>query len=199
MHTLLTRALDILFPPSADMRIVRALTPTDVARLYAPRAVHDMTALSAFSDVRVRALIHEAKFHGSDQATSLLAHLVDEHLRNTSHHYDCIIPIPLSPARKRARGYNQVEEVLQKTHTSIPVVCGALIRSKNTRPQTDLDKVERLKNMHGAFAVKRPESIHNKSILLVDDVTTTGATLREAKAALLKHSPASVTCIAIAH
>ena len=72
-------------------------------------------------------------------------------------------------------------------------------RVRDTRPQTELARNERISNMRKAFIIKQPQQIVGKHIVLLDDVTTTGATLHAAKAALLLHHPASVTCIALAH
>jgi ComF family protein len=111
--------------------------------------------------------------------------------------------VPLSHKRKKERGYNQVELVAQRacTKTSARLEKHILLKVRHTPPQTTLSKSERLKNVVGAFGIHdhTAEKISGKHIILLDDVTTTGATLHAAKAALLPHSPASVTCLALAH
>ena len=101
----------------------------------------------------------------------------------------------------RARGYNQVTEVLRyalhENHHALSL--NTLTRIRDTRPQVELNRLERLTNMKEAFLVTRPESVAGKDIILVDDVVTTGATLHEAEAALMLHNPRSVTLLALAH
>ncbi len=77
-----------------------------------------------------------------------------------------------------------------------------LVRTRHTPPQTELDRAQRLKNLHGAFTINArgvPNTISSLHILLLDDVMTTGTTLRSAKAALATLRPASITCVALAH
>ncbi len=193
--------LEILFPLSDDALTVRSLTGRDVSMLYVPTFINGITTLSRYHDAPVRALVHEAKFHNNTDAACVLATLFTKHLEAQRIHIDTVIPIPLSRARMRARGYNQVERVL----SACPLPNGTEVRTdilkriRNTKPQTDLERKERLINVCNAFGVAHGDAIAGKHILLVDDVTTTGATLLEAKNALLKHFPASVTCIALAH
>lgn len=199
MRGLLSTFLDALFPPNEEALTVRALEEDTVSLLFAPRLVSGVSALARFSDKRIRALIHEAKFHQNERAFALLAHLVERYLDEHPRTFDCIVPIPLSPKRLRERGYNQVTEVLRAKPLPVPVLPGALTRSRHTSPQTALGRKERLTNVVGAFTVRESQLIAGKRVLLIDDVTTTGATLAEARRALRMAHPASVTCIALAH
>ena len=157
--------------------------------------------LSEYKNKNVQALIHEAKFHHNTKAWAHLHMLLAMHFSKISEPVDYIIPIPLSRARMRARGYNQVSEILKAhpTENKYPILEEVLVRTRHTKPQTELKRNERLTNMHDAFSVVHGERIMGKHILLVDDVTTTGSTLKAAKATLLPYSPASVTCLAFAH
>jgi len=106
------------------------------------------------------------------------------------------IPIPLHPSRYNFRGFNQAEVIAQALHKrlNIPVKTNILIRSKKTIPQVEMkDRDKRLTNMKNAFSI--PHSlflIPNSGIFLIDDVFTTGATLRSAASAL-KH--VGVKCV----
>jgi ComF family protein len=110
------------------------------------------------------------------------------------------VPIPLHPSRFRNRGFNQAEVIAQALNKrlNIPVKTDVLIRIKKTTPQVEMKKrEERLKNMKDVFAVSFPElkkfqfreceRKDHRAILLIDDVFTTGATLRSA-ASILKHA-----------
>jgi ComF family protein len=201
MHYLFLKFVDLVFPKTPDARIVDTLTHEEVVGLFLPRNTFEVCGLSSYTDPRVRALIHEAKFYGNKKAFATLNTLFSLYLTRYTQPVDMIIPIPLSRARLRARGYNQVLEILKagKSVSIPPIATDILYRSRHTRPQTELTKAERLINMRNAFGAAHGELLAGKHILLIDDVTTTGATLRAAKAALLPHSPASVTCIALAH
>ncbi len=101
---------------------------------------------------------------------------------------EAIVPVPVHPSRRRARGFNQAEvlaEVLGKK-LGIPVKPEMLIREKRTRPQKELTAAERLKNLSGAFSAR--EGIHGiRRVLLVDDIYTTGSTI-EACARVLRNA-----------
>ncbi len=200
MQKLFVTLFDILFPPSADTLRVRTLSKMHVRALFQFHHTEDILVLSHFSNPDIRALIHETKFQNNTHATKLLGALCDLYFEKHLHEYDIIIPAPLSSRRMRERGYNQVYEVLRTLPHIRPYICtDVLKRSLHTTPQTELNRAERLSNIKNAFAVQNPSAIFGKHILIVDDVVTTGATIREAKASLLPHSPASVTCLSFAH
>ncbi|MFH1847155.1 MAG: ComF family protein [Candidatus Omnitrophota bacterium] len=92
---------------------------------------------------------------------------------------DFIIPVPLHKTRYLNRGFNQSDLIAKKLKTILQIpLCGHnLIKIKNTRSQTSLTKKERLENLKDSFRLKYPLEISKKTIILVDDVFTTGATL----------------------
>ena len=104
---------------------------------------------------------------------------------------DCVVPVPLHWRREHQRGFNQAREIAR--HLGPPVVC-ALVRRRETRPQVELAADRRKANVAGAFAARRAwfrdDEIRGKNVLLVDDVSTTGATL-EACAHVLNERGAS--------
>ncbi len=200
VHTCI-HIIDYIFPPSSDALIVQALNVSDVHKLYTSTYIDGIRALTSYKNQRVRALIHEAKFHHNERAYTLLGMLMTRYFEETTGSLDNIVPIPLSGARLRARGYNQVQEVLKRATIPphIHIRTDILVRKIHTKPQTELTRSERLLNVRDAFGIADVTLIKDKHILIVDDVLTTGATLRAAKATLLPHGAASVTCIAFAH
>ncbi len=201
MHPLLIKVLDYIFPPSADQTVVHDFTSEMMHKKYALRNNNGVWSLTPYSDIDIRAIVHEAKFHGNKKAFMLLGTLLKVYLGEQTQPFDTIIPLPLSSSRLRARGYNQVWEILktQEADALDTLDTTSLLRIRNTRPQTELERSARLLNMHNAFSVKNSGAITRKHILIVDDVTTTGATLQSAKASLLPYNPASITLLAIAH
>ncbi|MBI5004615.1 MAG: ComF family protein [Candidatus Lloydbacteria bacterium] len=116
-----------------------------------------------------------------------------------------IVPIPLSKKRLRERGFNQSEKIIEECkrldkNKSFLFANDILCKTKETAPQASTkDRPERLKNIRGCFAVANPEKVKNKVVIVVDDITTTGATLREAITALEHAGAARAIGIAIAH
>ncbi|MBE5963146.1 MAG: ComF family protein [Lachnospiraceae bacterium] len=97
---------------------------------------------------------------------------------------DYLVPIPLHPAKRRKRGYNQAEILARKIGETlgIPVIPNLLKRNRNTIPQKTLDDKERLKNLRRAFSFGTglkcsDEGLRNIKIMLVDDIYTTGSTI----------------------
>ncbi|WP_373483163.1 ComF family protein [Acetobacterium sp.] len=113
---------------------------------------------------------------------------------------DLIIPVPLHSNRQSERGYNQSEKIAQgireglsqNNHRAPELATDILIRSRDTPHQIGQGREERLCNLTGAFNVEHIETIQNKTILLVDDVLTTGATLAETSLTLLEAGAAQV-------
>lgn len=91
---------------------------------------------------------------------------------------DGVVPVPLHPERLAERGFNQSEIISSLLHwkLGLPMI-DVLMREKYTSPQVGLSRRERLQNLKNAFVLKEPQKIQGKVLWLVDDVTTTGATL----------------------
>lgn len=107
---------------------------------------------------------------------------------------DMILPVPLHRTRIRERGYNQ-STLLAKMVSSISgkdLCLDAVVRTKATKSQSKLDHEERLINLEDAFRVVLPEIIKNKTVVVVDDVLTTGTTLDEITKTLLNSGAQSV-------
>ncbi|MBP3925612.1 MAG: ComF family protein [Clostridium sp.] len=98
---------------------------------------------------------------------------------------DVLVPVPVHPARRRQRGFNQAELLAQalSVELKLPVCSDVLRRTKKTEPQKDLTPSERLKNLEEAFEAR---AICGRTVLLVDDIYTTGSTIEACTRALLK-------------
>ncbi len=113
---------------------------------------------------------------------------------------DVVIPAPLHPARLRERGFNQslmLSEGISKKF-SIPLPVGSLIKKRHTRHQALLGKKERWTNIHGAFTITSPSVFKDKSVLVVDDLLTTGATASEIARTLKENGAKSVYVLTLA-
>lgn len=115
-----------------------------------------------------------------------------------------LVPVPIHPSRRRTRGYNQAEELAKRLSAlwQIPVDSGLLVRKKKTAPQRELNPAERLKNLRAAFGMN-PDYDSSRGIpetvILVDDIYTTGSTVeacsRVLKQAGVKRVYVVVVCI----
>ena len=110
---------------------------------------------------------------------------------------DLILPVPLHPKRLRERGFNQAL-LLAQDLAPAKLQRDLLRRLRHTKPQAGLTPKERGENVKGAFAVTEPRQVAGKNLLLVDDVFTTGATVRECAKVLLKAGAARVEVITAA-
>lgn len=113
---------------------------------------------------------------------------------------ELILPVPLHRKRLRQRGYNQSQllaQVLEK-RWRVPLSIGNLRRVRWTEPQTGLDALSRVENVDGAFAVRDPQRLKGKRVLLVDDVFTTGSTMRACAEALHEAGVAAVFAVTVA-
>ena len=106
--------------------------------------------------------------------------------------FDLIVPVPLSSTRQRERGYNQSQLLAEQIalNYSLKLSINNLIRTRHTNFQAQLSVKERWTNIHGAFRIKHPSEFQNKSVLVIDDLLTTGATASEA-ARVLRNSGAN--------
>ena len=129
--------------------------------------------------------IHRFKYSNIRPVATPLGELVSEYLEHNPLPVETIVPVPLHAARLRERGYNQAALLAEKigSQVGLPVVDGTLLRVKSTIPQVGLNAQQRRNNVKGAFRCT-DEGLRGHSVLLVDDVCTTGATLEACSVAL---------------
>ena len=148
--------------------------------------------LGFYKDSIWQNLIHNFKYQYIEDVTQLLKELTKafflKHPQFKKPDYDLVIPVPLHGRRFLERNFNQAE-VFAKIlchEIGIEIDDAILSRIRNTPPQAQLSDEQRKQNIIGAFSVPHPARIQGKKILLVDDVFTTGSTIREAAKTLLK-------------
>ena len=147
--------------------------------------------------------IHRWKYQGTTSLTPLFGEWMAEALQRywQPGPPDLLVPVPLHTKRLRERGFNQAlllaREISQ--HTGIPYHKRILRKKKPTLPQVNLRGSEREKGVRGAFQRIEKEGLDGKSILLVDDVYTTGATVNECSKVLLAGGAKRVDVLTLAH
>lgn len=113
---------------------------------------------------------------------------------------EAVVPVPLHPAKEKRRGFNQAALLAKALagRMGLPVVNGHLIKTRPTAAQTSLQAGERETNLRGAFRVRKAAGLAGKVVLLVDDVYTTGSTLRECSRTLKRAGVEEVRAVTIA-
>ena len=146
--------------------------------------------------------IHTFKYGGVFPLVRVFGDLLQPTLQTLSQDYpvDVMIPVPLHIRRLRERGFNQALLLVKELNRriGIPYEERALKKIKDTPVQIALKKRERRKNLKGVFQAKDTETLKGKSVVLVDDVYTTGATVNECSRALLKAGAERVAVLTVA-
>lgn len=208
MLTIARTILDAIFPPRPETLVVRALSPETVRSHACPSRYRETQYIYEYQSTPIRALIHENKYYKNKTAARLLATGLEDWLVTLAHDQSApllLVPIPLSRQRQHERGYNQVTEILRalQPQTFFCYNETVLTRTVHTVSQTSLSRTERLKNVTGAFTAVAPALIpyQGHTVVIVDDVVTTGATMLAARAALAPHLPkhARIILLALAH
>jgi ComF family protein len=147
----------------------------------------------------MRECIHSLKYDHNQALGEFFAEPLAALVRREGWTPDLVMPVPLSPARQQERGYNQSALLARPLALFLekPFTPFGLKRIRNTRSQVELTASERKLNVRGAFEAEAA-IVGDKRILLVDDVTTTGSTLRECAQALKKGGASEVYCLTLA-
>jgi ComF family protein len=139
---------------------------------------------------QIQKVMHLFKYSGFTQlARPIAAQMVEIIYSDPDYSMaDGLIPVPLHQVRQRERGYNQSQLLCDEISiiSGIPVLAGNLQRVRNTETQTNLGALQRFSNVESAFKVFKPDLVNKKSIILVDDVLTTGSTLNACATELKK-------------
>lgn len=133
-------------------------------------------------------IIHRFKYRNYKSLAEPMAMLMTEIINEKGWNIDCIVPVPLHANRLNLRGYNQATYLahsIGKLMEGKEILDTALIRRRNTPSQIGMDRDRRMWNLYDAFEVREKSLVEGKTILLVDDVLTTGSTADNCCSALL--------------
>jgi len=169
----------------------------------AKSSLNQLVVVADYQDKTIQNIIHLLKYNFAYEIRSAFADILDKFFRINPLKLPAaclIIPIPLHKKRRRFRGFNQAQiigEELAKIF-SLPIIIDNLQRIKYTQPQVELAAKERKNNIIGAFSLNNPLEISGKSVILIDDVYTTGSTMNEAGKVLKKAGAKEVIGFVIA-
>lgn len=170
---------------------------------FNPAVKHVLTPIPYRHGTPISILFSKIKYHHRPDIARTMARIITQEY---SHHpifenVDYIIPIPITTSRLIKRGYNQswwiARGITDVTH--IPIENKCVYRQVNNKTQTRKNKEERFINVKHIFNVKHPERLEGKRIILVDDITTTGATLMsciDTLSSQIKNIEVNVFCLA---
>jgi ComF family protein len=195
--------------PCCAKPLVRAGDPCPYCEGKGEPNFERIVRLTVYADP-VRHLIYQMKFH---RRWPLAEFLADQLLRQMAVREllaagDCLVPVPLHPLRQMSRGFNQAEVLARRLAAGTPHSIGRasrmrlvqpLIRLRNTELQTKVhSRVRRERNVREAFGLVAPRKIADRHVVIVDDITTTGATLQAVARALKPAKPASLSALVVA-
>lgn len=188
-----------LFCPICNARLANNKHTCTHAKRHRDRFPYLLGAAASYDDPIARACIHRCKYEKVHSLAPTLALLLVEYTTalNPKPAYltasPTVVPIPLHMRKERIRGFNQSALIARSFAQAMQLPYDELlVKLVDNDPQAQAKgHATRLERMRGAFAVPRPEAARNKTIILIDDVSTSGATLSEAaqtlKAAGAKH------------
>ena len=223
---------DLIVPPRPTEQAVRGLVPADLHGILRVE-----NGALPYADPRVRALVWEVKYYANPKAATLCGEILAEVLMEVAGESigkPLLLPIPIHKTRRKERGHNQTEVLVEaalRTLESVNKISRRkvwkptaplwalrrpedflernfihafeysphmLVRTKHTQQQQGLPKQKRLSNVAHSMEVMHPEKIIGRVCIVVDDVSTTGATFMEAERALKRAGAAEVICVALA-
>lgn len=148
----------------------------------------------------VAGLIYRLKYGGEKYLAKYLARFMVDRLKEANVKFDIIVPVPLNKNRFKKRGFNQAElladEIASELNTQA-VSC--MDRVVDTPFQARLTREERLTNLKDAFVIGDKSLVKGKTVLIIDDIFTTGSTINECATVLFKAKAKSVIAITLSH
>lgn len=150
-------------------------------------------------DDKTRFLIHELKFSDKTYLAKIFAKLLFSRYKKEISDYDVIIPVPMHWLKRFLRMYNQSSLIaLYLSRISQKEYCYGLIKNKWTKAQSSLTYKQRVKNLHGSIKKQKNFEVKGKKIVLVDDVYTSGATIKECCKILKHHGAQEIFVLTVA-
>ncbi len=166
-----------------------------------PKSVFRMCRSAVAYDEHSKPLILNFKFNDRTENAAFLAKWLRLGGKDIfAQQVDVIVPVPLHYTRLIKRRYNQsvlLARELSKL-VGIPCDCRSVVRHRKTKPQVEFSGHERIRNVKNAFSVKYPENLKGKRVVLIDDVMTTGSTLKECAKVILQAGAKSVDTLTVA-
>lgn len=204
--------LDTVAPPDPLVRSVEAAGAAGLASRAKRAEEYGAVALFPYKDEHVRAALVEIKTYINRKLVRTVAEaahgeLLKELARQglaAAGPLPLLIPVPMTRKSLRERGWNQCELVAKEMARldggrSFELGIGTIAKVRQTGDQVGKDRAARAENLKGCFRARDLQAIQGRTVIVFDDVLTTGATLSEARRAAEEAGAARVLCVAVAH
>jgi len=195
--------VDLIFPPRCAgcgqidtywcARCQREIDGLELKETIEPKAPLQAVAAAGWHIDKLREAVQALKYENARAVAKPLGEKLAKRLRQQNWTIDMIVPVPLHTKRLAERGYNQAQLLAEVVATMCDIRCepNALQRVRETQSQVTVSGAERLVNIKGAF-VANPTFVDGQSILVIDDVYTTGSTLSACGEALISAGAGAV-------
>lgn len=209
---------DFLFPKTKKVLELESLSSGELIKLLPPPSegtgADNIIALFDYGDNLVKDVIWEIKYRGNKKMAArmgeilydVLCHEIAERaLAGGEREKMLLIPMPVSDKRRHERGWNQAELICEAVKENdqgglFKYISGQLVKHRHTERQTTTaSRKEREENLRESMHVVYPPSVEGRTIILIDDVLTTGSTFAEARRALKEAGAKKILCFALAH
>lgn len=207
--------LDFLFPKSTRVLSLESMSSSKLLECLPPseKISDDTIAVFDYGHTLVKEVVWEVKYKGNRDLADRLGEILydviyselsERNIFEKTEHV-LILPSPVSDKRRFERGWNQAEllsQAVKKRDTTqkFKYLPRQLAKVVHTESQTHTgSKSERLANLHNSMKILNPLSVQDQYVVLIDDVTTTGATFKEAKRVLKEAGAKRVLCVALTH
>lgn len=214
--------IDFIFPKSEDVHYLESLSAGELTeKLSKAREIEDenLIVLFDYKDPMVKTMIWELKYKGNRKIAQKFAEILIDVLNHElaeravfeNFKNPLLIPMPISDKRRRERGWNQIEILAEEIIKNLDIGCpsGALFEYSpkilikhihtDSQARTHATKRERADNLANSMSVNDSSQIKKRCVILLDDVTTSGVTLAEARRVLKSAGAKKILCVALAH
>lgn len=211
--SIIQKVVDAILPLGDEVGIARSASEDVLTRLLQPISHPDnpwIIALFPYRNKTVRAVVKAMKYRGETTPLPVVGRMMADEILDTLGDKESLegwgkpllVPIPNSRERMRSRGYNQTERIARAMlpHLEGRIIYDASVLGRDERAsQVSVARDMRSKNIVKSFFVPEAKKVRGAHIILIDDVTETGATLHDAKRALLFAGAKDVIAFAVAH
>jgi competence protein ComFC len=208
-HCVWVWLLDTIAPQDPLVRSIENKGAEDFAQFLCPREAHGVISFFPYKNETVKTALIELKTHRNRTIAGIvgvsLFEALAEYVRKESVNSKALLfPLPITKKKRRARGWNQCDLIVAAIAAAdgksiLEVRMDILIKHRDTDDQVGKDRTERFKNVANTCRITKPDVVRGRTVVVIDDIVTTGATLQEAKRALAEAGAGKVILMSVAY